>query len=81
VGILHVGEIKAGTLDRSLVAGVSFRHILTASFLCEAVIIIFQLLLMYLILYFAFKFVVVGSLVVVVLISILMGLVGVSVGK
>lgn len=67
-------------MERSIIAGVEYRHFLIAALISEGVMTILQLALCVAVLLFWFNFNVVGSLSLCLLISFLTGMVGVSLG-
>lgn len=81
IGIFYVSDVKAGTMDRTLVAGVKYRHLLISILICEGVMTFLQLSLCFIVLLFGFSFTVVGSLALCIFLCYLMGMVGVTLGK
>jgi ABC-type transport system involved in Fe-S cluster assembly fused permease/ATPase subunit len=79
--LTYISDRKAGTLERSLVAGVKDIHILIAYMISEGSLIIIQLILSFGILLTVFDFSVKGSYLMFYLIVFLEGLTGLSLGK
>lgn len=80
-GILYVADVKAGTLDRTLTAGVKYYHLLISILISEGVMTLVQLGLCFIVLLFGFNFQVVGSLSLTIFLCFLMGMIGVTLGK
>ncbi|OXA58013.1 ABC transporter G family member 23, partial [Folsomia candida] len=79
-GILYVADVKAGTLDRTLTAGVKYYHLLISILISEGVMTLVQLGLCFIVLLFGFNFQVVGSLSLTIFLCFLMGMIGVTLG-
>lgn len=79
-GLLHLQDKTAGTLDRSVVAGVINVHYILAFMISEACMIIIQLFICFLLLEFVFNFNIVGSTLLFYGIIFVMGMTGLSVG-
>lgn len=79
--LFHLQDKTAGTLDRSIVAGVGHVHYVVAFVISEACMTIIQLFLCFLLLEYVFHFEIVGSIFLFYGIMFIMGMTGLSVGS
>jgi ABC-type multidrug transport system permease subunit len=79
-GIFYVSDVKAGTMHRTLTAGVKYHHLLISTLICEGAMVIVQLVLCFAVLLLGFNFHVVGSLPLCMFLCFMMGLVGITLG-
>lgn len=80
VGVFHLIDKKAKTLDRTLVAGVRFYHLIIANYICEGILTMVQLTLCIIVLTVGFRFKIVGSLVLCFILCFLVANIGMSLG-
>jgi ABC-type multidrug transport system permease subunit len=80
-GIAYIQDKKKGTLDRSRVAGVTTFDVLLAFMVTEGSVIIFQTLISLFLLIVCFGLVVQGSTTLFMLICLLTGIAGLSLGN
>jgi len=79
-GIAYIKDKKQGTLDRSMVAGVTTFDVLIAFMVTEGSLIVFQSLISFVILVFAFNLVIQGSSILFLVLCLLTGITGLSLG-
>jgi len=80
-GISYITEKKTGTLDRSLVAGVTNAEIMISFLITQTVVLFGQSAFAFLILTVVFRIEVEGSLALAIFLAILIGIGGMSMGK
>ncbi|XP_021950773.1 ABC transporter G family member 23 isoform X2 [Folsomia candida] len=78
--VYNITDRKQGTLDRSMVAGIKMTDLLSAFFVTEGFLIIVQTLIAYVLVLYIFQMEIKGSVVGFLLITILTGAAGLSLG-
>jgi ABC-type multidrug transport system permease subunit len=78
--VYNITDRKQGTLDRSMVAGITMTDLLSAFFCTEGFLIICQTLIAYLLILFIFQMEIKGSVIGFLIIIVLTGMAGLSLG-
>ncbi|XP_021950776.1 ABC transporter G family member 23 isoform X2 [Folsomia candida] len=80
VAVTYIWDKKAGTLDRTMVAGVDFFHVIVSLLISEGLIMILELFLCLMVLIVVFNFEIQGSIFLFFLLALLTGISGLSFG-
>ncbi|OXA56684.1 ABC transporter G family member 20 [Folsomia candida] len=80
VAVTYIWDKKSGTLDRTMVAGVDYFHVVISLLVTEGLLMIIELILCLATLIFVFNFKVQGSLILCFALGILTGICGLSFG-
>jgi hypothetical protein len=79
--VYNITDRKQGTLDRSMVAGITMTDLLSAFFCTEGFLILIQTMVAYLLILFIFEMEIKGSVFGVLLIIVMTGVAGLSLGE